>query len=106
MGTHSIGFYEGISKLSLNYHQISSNTHLISSAGLVMSSMVGNPKDRFSHDMAHMCVYKNHPCLSPKYVNKFAASRKKLSSGLPIRSNTNNHKPAAQPHKLARGLRE
>ena len=27
-----IGFYEEISKLSLNYHQISSNTHLISSA--------------------------------------------------------------------------
>ena len=24
MGTHNIGFYEEISKLSLNYHQISS----------------------------------------------------------------------------------
>ena len=37
MSTHNIGFYEEISKkkypkLSLNYHQISSNTHLISSA--------------------------------------------------------------------------
>ena len=32
MITHNIGFYEEISKLSLNYHQISSNTHLISSA--------------------------------------------------------------------------
>ena len=32
MSTHNIGFYEEISKISLNYHQISSNTHLISSA--------------------------------------------------------------------------
>ena len=30
MSTHNIGFYEEISKLSLNYHQISSNMHLIS----------------------------------------------------------------------------
>ena len=35
MSTHNIGFYEEISKLSLNYHQISPNTHLISSAGRV-----------------------------------------------------------------------
>ena len=34
MRTHNIGFYEDLTKLSLNYHQISSNTHLISSAGL------------------------------------------------------------------------
>ena len=33
MSTHYIGFYEDLTKLSLNYHQISSNTHLISSAG-------------------------------------------------------------------------
>ena len=32
MSTHNIGFYEDLTKLSLNYHQISSNTHLISSA--------------------------------------------------------------------------
>ena len=32
MSTHSIGFYEDLTKLSLNYHQVSSNTHLISSA--------------------------------------------------------------------------
>ena len=39
MSTHNIGFYEDLTKLhknlSLNYHQISSNTHLISSAGQV-----------------------------------------------------------------------
>ena len=37
MSTHNIGFYEQKirQKLSLNYHQISSNTHIISSAGLV-----------------------------------------------------------------------
>ena len=34
MSTHNIGFYEEKAKLSLNYHQISSNTHLISSAEL------------------------------------------------------------------------
>ena len=32
MSTHNIGFYEDLKKLSLNYHQISSNTHLISPA--------------------------------------------------------------------------
>ena len=32
MSTHNIGFYEDLTKLSLNYHQILSNTHLISSA--------------------------------------------------------------------------
>ena len=32
MSTHNIGFYEDLTKLSLTYHQISSNTHLISSA--------------------------------------------------------------------------
>ena len=32
MSTHNIGFYEEEAKLSLNYYQISSNTHLISSA--------------------------------------------------------------------------
>ena len=32
MSTHNIGFYGDLTKISLNYHQISSNTHLISSA--------------------------------------------------------------------------
>ena len=32
MSTHNIGFFEDLTKISLNYHQISSNTHLISSA--------------------------------------------------------------------------
>ena len=32
MSTHKIGFYEDLTKISLKYHQISSNTHLISSA--------------------------------------------------------------------------
>ena len=29
--THNIGFYEELTKISLNYHKISSNTHLIMS---------------------------------------------------------------------------
>ena len=36
MSTHNIGFYEDLQKLSLNYHQISSNTHLISSADIMI----------------------------------------------------------------------
>ena len=32
MSNHNIGFYEALTKLSLNYHQMSSNTYLISSA--------------------------------------------------------------------------
>ena len=32
MSTHNIGFYEDLTKISLNNRQISSNTHLISSA--------------------------------------------------------------------------
>ena len=31
MSTHNIGFYEDLTKLSSNYHQISSTMHLISS---------------------------------------------------------------------------
>ena len=31
MSTNNIGFYEDLTKLSLNYHQLSSNTHVISS---------------------------------------------------------------------------
>ena len=36
MSTHNIGFYEDLTKFSFNYHQISSNTHLISSSGTCM----------------------------------------------------------------------
>ena len=37
MSTYNIGFYEDLTKFSLNNHQISSNTHLISSAGFVLN---------------------------------------------------------------------
>ena len=33
MSTHNIGFYEDLTKIIFDYHQISSNTHFISSAG-------------------------------------------------------------------------
>ena len=42
MSTHNIGFYEDLTKLSLNYHQISSNTHLISSAVLYFDRVTNN----------------------------------------------------------------
>ena len=35
MSTHSIGFYEDLTKLSLNYHQRTSNTHLNSSSAFI-----------------------------------------------------------------------
>ena len=34
MSTHSIGFNEDLTTLSFNYHQISSNMHLVLSAGI------------------------------------------------------------------------
>ena len=40
MSTHNIGFYEDLTKLSLKYRQISSNTNFISSA----SSPKGNER--------------------------------------------------------------
>ena len=39
MSTHNIGFYEEIRKI-ITYHQISSNTHLISSAGFLHAYIV------------------------------------------------------------------
>ena len=41
MSTHNIGFYEDLTKLSLNYHQISSNMHLIFSARRVVDGNFG-----------------------------------------------------------------
>ena len=32
MSTHNIGFYEDLTKIIFEFHQISSNTHFISSA--------------------------------------------------------------------------
>ena len=62
MSTHNIGFYEEISKiLSFNYNQISSNTHLISSAALISLpastadvdlGCFATAKGRFPHDGA------------------------------------------------------
>ena len=43
MRTHNIGFYEDLTKLSFNYHQISSNMHLISSSGYC------HPNEVYSH---------------------------------------------------------
>ena len=39
MSTHNIGFYEDLTKLSFNYHQISSNMHLISSVVGILETM-------------------------------------------------------------------
>ena len=39
MSTYNLGFYEDLTKLSLNYYQMLSNTHLISSAGSTFAKM-------------------------------------------------------------------
>ena len=44
MSNHNIGFYEDLTKLYLNYHQISSNTHLISSAVFHPALSLGQQK--------------------------------------------------------------
>ena len=46
MSTHNIGFNQDLTKLSLNYHQISSNTNLISSAENLLGIM--------NRDCAHL----------------------------------------------------
>ena len=39
MSTHNIGFYEDLTKIIFEYHQISSNTHLISSADVCIADL-------------------------------------------------------------------
>ena len=41
MSTHNIDFYEDLTKLSFNYHQILSNMHLISSSVTVTNDEEG-----------------------------------------------------------------
>ena len=53
MSTHNIGFYEDLTKLSLNYHQISSNMHLISSAALTISVTVCHQRMQLIHVPGH-----------------------------------------------------
>ena len=52
MSTNNIGFYEEISKISLKYHQISSNKHLISSAGIYSVAKFSSIFLSFSKNMA------------------------------------------------------
>ena len=48
MSTHNIGFYEDLTKIILNYHQISSNTHLIFSGdSKIYSCIKTKPTDWF-----------------------------------------------------------
>ena len=64
MSTHNIGFYEDLTKISFNYTQISSNTHLISSAG----SSKTNQQSTFG--LAEDIDQPEHP-LSPNNVLLF-----------------------------------
>ena len=46
MSNHNIGFYEDLTKLSFNYHQISSNTRLIKMKSCWPSSLKVPEKSR------------------------------------------------------------
>ena len=43
MSTHNIGFYENLTKIYFNYHQLSSNTLIISSSDLSYDSLKPPP---------------------------------------------------------------
>ena len=58
MSTNNIGFYEDLTKLSLNYHQISSNTHLISSAESSSNQGLQNMSLVMSNPALYMCKNK------------------------------------------------
>ena len=49
MSTHNIGFYEDLTKIIF---ELSSNTHLISSAGIVPSKQVNNKRA----DQSDLCL--------------------------------------------------
>ena len=52
MSTHNIGFYEDLKKKkSFNYHQISSNTHLISYPALGKAKITGFVTKRLNSNM-------------------------------------------------------
>ena len=55
MSTHNIGFNEEIGKISLNYHQISSNTHPFSSSVFFSFQTLGSHWIKgLSHRFAHL----------------------------------------------------
>ena len=65
MSTHNIGFYDDLTKISFNYHQNSSNTHLISSSGLshpngmlVFNSLRPSP---CSNRVQNLCLVMRKP---------------------------------------------
>ena len=96
MSTHNIGFYEDLTKISLNYHQVSSNTHLISSAEpvTVYSFSRQQQREKYSTDcfLTYRCGKKICAIMTS------ASSRENLSSGFPNRSDTNS---AEQSQKIA-----
>ena len=72
MSTHNIGFYEEISRIIFNYHQISSNTHLICSSDM-------RSKEFDSFYPRHLCrgVYSYHLSVHPfvcSFVRLFVRS--------------------------------
>ena len=58
MSTHNMGFYEDLTKISLNYHQISSNTLLIYSAECSRSPLLRISVTTFvENDMSRITTY-------------------------------------------------
>ena len=67
MNTHNIGFYDDLKKLSLNYHQISSDMHLISSAA-TRSSFVLQKYLQDLHNLHEDWLIKKSPFQPPAPV--------------------------------------
>ena len=61
MSTNNIGFYEDLTKLSLNYHQISSNTHVISSAEYCSMSYVFKCQTKYTKNLKQQANCKIRP---------------------------------------------
>ena len=59
MSTHNIGFYEDLTKVILNYHQISSNMHLISSAETTKRCLQNN--NNFLFQLVRYCHFGVSP---------------------------------------------
>ena len=65
MSTHNIGFYEDLTKISLNYDQISSNTHHISSA-ICQKYLNG----RFTFRIEHRNIFYHNYLFSYRLLKK------------------------------------
>ena len=88
MSTHNIGFYEDLTKIIselINYHQISSNTHLISSAVTVLFAYFQRP---------FVCSYEN--CFKSYARQQHLKRHEELSHNSKVDDVEESHKPSCR----------